>query len=288
MSDLATPCLVIGARGMLGHDLCSTLKQVGVRTVEMDIPEVDICNLSLVRSIFEKLKPETVVNTAALTDVDGCETQVETAFRVNAVGPENLAIVARESGSYLLHISTDYIFDGSKGEPYKENDSPNPLGIYGKSKLEGEVRLQKVLLDNYCIVRTQWLYGTNGKNFVDTIIGAAKRNKVLKIVDDQFGAPTYTVDLATAIVKLWQLRAAGVFHVTNSGITTWSDFASRILNLVGLSDITIENIKTTQLGRPAPRPLYSVLDNSKFENLTGIKMPHWEDAVEKYLCGRTV
>ena len=288
MNDFAVPCLVIGARGMLGHDLCSALKDAGAKIVEMDIPEIDICNLSSVRAIFQKVRPRSVINVAAFTDVDGCETQTEAAFSVNAIGPENLAIVARGSGSYLVHISTDYVFDGSKKEPYKEDDPANPLGIYGKSKWEGEVRLRKTLLDNYCIIRTQWLYGANGKNFVDTIIRAAKRNKILKIVNDQLGSPTYTVDLAMAIVRLCQMQATGVFHVTNKGTTTWSDFAAKILEFVGLTNVKIENITTNQLGRAAPRPLYSVLDNTKFENLTSMKMPLWENAVEKYLSGRTV
>ncbi|MCL5125492.1 MAG: dTDP-4-dehydrorhamnose reductase [Deltaproteobacteria bacterium] len=288
MNDFAVPCLVIGARGMLGHDLCLALKDAGAKIVEMDIPEIDICNLSSVRAIFQKVRPRSVINVAAFTDVDGCETQTEAAFSVNAIGPENLAIVARGSGSYLVHISTDYVFDGSKKEPYKEDDPANPLGIYGKSKWEGEVRLRKTLLDNYCIIRTQWLYGANGKNFVDTIIRAAKRNKILKIVNDQLGSPTYTVDLAMAIVRLCQMQATGVFHVTNKGTTTWSDFAAKILEFVGLTNVKIENITTNQLGRAAPRPLYSVLDNTKFENLTSMKMPLWENAVEKYLSGRTV
>ncbi|MGC8604662.1 MAG: dTDP-4-dehydrorhamnose reductase [Desulfomonilaceae bacterium] len=288
MNDSLPPCLVIGARGMLGHDLCAALNALGTNITGIDLPEIDISILSSVKSIFEKVKPKLVINVAALTDVDGCETQKEAAFKVNANGPENLAIVGKDMGLFLVHISTDYVFDGSNNRPYKEDDLPNPLGVYGKSKLEGEVRLTKVLSQNYCIIRTQWLYGKNGRNFVDTIIGAGQKNKTLNIVKDQYGSPTYTKDLSTAIIKLCAMKATGVFHVTNSGFTTWSNFASKIFALVGINDVEIQDIDTQRLGRPAPRPLYSVLDNSKFERFTGMKLPHWENAIQKYLLGRKV
>ncbi|MGP8284219.1 MAG: dTDP-4-dehydrorhamnose reductase [Desulfomonilaceae bacterium] len=287
MKDFLAPCIVVGARGMLGRDLCASLREIETHIVEMDIPEMDISSLSSVMDVMGKVKPKLVINVAALTDVDGCESQQEQAFKVNATGPENLAVAVNELGSFLVHISTDYVFDGSKNMPYREDDPPNPLGIYGKSKLEGELSIKRVLSTNYCIIRTQWLYGANGKNFVDTIIKAGGKNKTLKIVNDQFGSPTYTVDLSAAIIKLCLMRANGVFHVTNSGYTTWSGFASKIFKLVGLDDVDIQDIDTRRLGRPAPRPLYSVLDNSRFVRLTGIKLPQWEDAVGKYLSGRT-
>ncbi len=288
MEDFLGPCIVVGARGMLGQDLCAALREAGTQTVEMDIPEMDITSLSSVVGVLGKIKPKLVINVAALTDVDGCESQQEQAFRVNATGPENLAMAASNLGSFLVHISTDYVFDGSKNRPYTEDDLPNPLGTYGKSKLEGELGIKRVLTTNYCIIRTQWLYGANGKNFVDTIIGAGKTNKALEIVNDQFGSPTYTVDLSAGIIKLCSIGANGIFHVTNSGYTTWSGFASKIFKLAGLDDVEIQNIDTRRLGRPAPRPLYSVLDNSRFTRLTGMKLPNWEDALGKYLSGRTV
>ncbi len=288
MEDFLGPCIVVGARGMLGQDLCAALREAGTQTVEMDIPEMDITSLSSVVGVLGKIKPKLVINVAALTDVDGCESQQEQAFRVNATGPENLAMATSNLGSFLVHISTDYVFDGSKNRPYTEDDLPNPLGTYGKSKLEGELGIKRVLTTNYCIIRTQWLYGANGKNFVDTIIGAGKTNKALEIVNDQFGSPTYTVDLSAGIIKLCSIGANGIFHVTNSGYTTWSGFASQIFKLAGLDDVEIQNIDTRRLGRPAPRPLYSVLDNSRFTRLTGMKLPNWEDALGKYLSGRTV
>ncbi len=288
MKDFLLPCVVTGAQGMLGHDLCAALTLAGTHVVKMDVPEIDISSLSSVLEVLGKVKPKLVINVAALTDVDGCETQEDLAFKVNATGPENLAIAAKRLGSFLVHISTDYVFDGNQTSPYKEDDPPNPLGIYGKSKFEGEVKLKTVLHDDYCIIRTQWLYGANGKNFVDTIIGAGQRNKTLRIVNDQFGSPTYTVDLSAAIIKLCEIKATGVFHVTNYGYTTWSDFALKILRLKGLDDVKIEDINTRDLGRPAPRPLYSVLDTSKFEGLTGIKLRPWEDALEEYLTRRTL
>ena len=286
MLDFLVPCLVTGARGMLGHDLCAALNQAGVGYVATDLGDIDVGSLDSVRHVFNDVKPGMVINLAAMTDVDGCESSRDEAFRVNATGPENLALASKDFGSYFVHISTDYVFDGSKNEPYLEDDAPNPLGIYGKSKLEGETRLKGVLERNYLIVRTQWLYGSNGKNFVDTIVGAAKRNNKLKIVNDQWGAPTYTVDLADSILKLCQLKPSGIFHVTNSETTTWCNFASRILNFAGIDGVEIEEISTDQLARPAPRPLYSVLDTSKFERFTGLKMRPWDAAVRQYISTR--
>lgn len=286
MGQFSLPCVVIGAKGMLGKDLCATLRQSEIEIVEMDIDEVDISNMSSVLETFEMIKPRTVINLAAITDVDGCESMEDLAFSVNAIGPENLAKASREFGSFLVHISTDYVFDGSKGKPYTESDLPNPIGVYGKSKFEGETRILNTLQHNYLIIRTQWLYGPHGKNFVDTIVNAGRQNPKLKIVNDQHGSPTYSVDLAKAIIELGRLKLTGIFHVTNSGNTTWSNFASKILRTVGMTDVIIENISTEELGRPAPRPLYSVLDNSKFERLTGMKLRNWECAVEEYLSSK--
>ncbi|MCX5872585.1 MAG: dTDP-4-dehydrorhamnose reductase [Deltaproteobacteria bacterium] len=288
MTDFPVPCLVTGASGMLGRDLCRALTQAGIHIIEMDVEEIDISSLSSVLEVFNTVKPKVVINVAAITDVDGCESTEDLAFSVNAVGPENLAKAAADSGSFLVHISTDYVFDGTKTEPYQEDDPTNPIGVYGKSKLEGEIRLQKTLPKNHCIIRTQWLYGAHGKNFVDTIIRAGAGSKTLRIVNDQRGAPTYTVDLSEAIIKLCQLKATGVFNVTNCGSTTWSDFAAKILKLSGLNEVQIQEISTQELGRPAPRPLYSVLDNSKFERLMGTRLRRWEDALDEYLSKRNI
>jgi dTDP-4-dehydrorhamnose reductase len=286
MDEFAVPCLVIGAKGMLGRDLCSAMKLAEIQIIEMDVDEIDISSKPSVLEAFHRTKPSMVINLAAVTDVDGCESKQDLAFNVNAVGAENLAIASREFGSFLIHMSTDYVFDGSSDKPYREDDSPNPLGVYGKTKFEGERRIRESLHQNYCIVRTQWLYGEHGKNFVDTIIRAGKQNKKLRIVNDQYGAPTYTVDLAEAIIELGRLGLSGIFHVTNSGNTTWSGFASRILGMAGLTDVEIEEINTEELGRPAPRPLYSVLDNSRFERSTGMKLRCWENALQEYLSKR--
>ncbi|MFH0960634.1 MAG: dTDP-4-dehydrorhamnose reductase [Pseudomonadota bacterium] len=286
MDEFPVPCLVIGANGMLGRDLCSAMRLAQIQIVEMDVNEIDISNKPSVSDVFRKAKPLTVINLAAVTDVDGCESRQDLALSVNGVGAENLAMASREFGSFLIHISTDYVFDGSSDKPYLEGDSPHPLGVYGKTKLEGEIRIRNSLPENHLIVRTQWLYGQHGKNFVDTIIRAAKQNNKLRIVNDQHGAPTYTVDLAEAIIELGRRRFSGIFHVTNSGSTTWSGFASKILGIAGVTDVEIEEINTEELGRPAPRPLYSVLDTSKFETLTGMKLRSWEDALQEYLSRR--
>ena len=225
---------------------------------------------------------------AALTDVDGCESVPDKAFSVNAHGPAHLATVCAELGCALVHISTDYVFDGLKRTAYREEDPINPLGVYGKSKAQGEKSVREILPDNHCIVRTEWLYGLNGKNFVATILDLAQKRDVLTVVDDQRGSPTYTLDLAAALLQLSQRGGRGTFHVTNSGETTWYAFARRIVERSGITSVRVEPMSTAQLGRPAPRPQNSVMDNTLFASLTGGFLRHWEEALDDYLRGRGI
>jgi dTDP-4-dehydrorhamnose reductase len=286
MAKLQEPCLVAGSKGMLGTDLVRLLQGRGTQTVALDVDEMDIRVADSVMDAFDKHHPGLVINVAAYTDVDGCESRPEEAFSINAQGPKNLAKASLDAGSFLVHLSTDYVFDGNKGAPYVEEDPINPLGVYGRSKAEGERHVRELLPERHCIVRTQWLFGLHGKNFVEAILTQAQQKDVLRVVCDQRGSPTYAPDLATALIELCDLRPRGTLHVTNSGEATWHEFARKILELAGLGRVRVEPMTTEELSRPAPRPAYSVMDNSRFIGLTGSGLRSWEDALEAYLNER--
>jgi len=272
--------LVIGANGMLGHDLMETLEG-DVRG--LDLPELDITDLASVRKALLTLKPETIINAAAYTDVDGCESNVEQAMAVNGEGVGLLALTAREIGAKLVQVSTDYVFDGGKGAPYVEDDAIGPLSIYGESKLAGE--LNAAMAPQHLIVRTQWLYGIHGKNFVETMLRLSGERNELSVVDDQIGSPTFTRDLALAIKALLQKGCCGTYHAANSGFCSWNEFAKAIFEAAGLK-ITVNTMTTEQLNRPARRPLYSTLDCSKLERDTGFSFRPWREALGEYLQSR--
>lgn len=278
--------LIVGARGMLGRDLVDLLRKQGRRTVALARGDLDITDAAAVREAFCAHAPDVAINAAAFTNVDGCESETEAAYRVNALGPSNLAQAAQECGSFLVHVSTDYVFDGSKGAPYTETDALHPLGVYGKSKAEGEAMVASHLPGRHCIVRSQWLFGLHGKNFVEAILQAALTRNPLRVVNDQWGSPTCTIDLAKGILSLCDLRATGIVHVTNAGVTTWYDFAVRILRHAGMEHVEVQPISTSELGRPAPRPAYSVLDNARFRELAAVELRHWESALDEYLSLR--
>lgn len=269
--------LVIGANGMLGHDLMATLEG-DVRG--LDLPEIDITSFESVRRVLLTLKPEVIINAAAYTDVDGCETNVETAMAVNGEGVGLLALAAREIGAKLVQISTDYVFNGGKGSPYLEDDGQEPLSVYGESKLVGE--LNAAMAPDYLIIRTQWLYGLHGKNFVETMLRLAQEKNELAVVDDQIGSPTFTKDLAQAIKALLNKGCSGIYHAANSGYCSWNEFARAIFEEEGL-EITVNGMTTKELNRPAKRPLYSTLDCSKLAADTGCQPRHWREALQDYL-----
>ena len=269
--------LVVGAKGMLGQDLMRVLPG-DVRGV--DIEEIDITSPESVRRVLLTLKPRVVVNCAAYTDVDGCETNVDLAMRVNGEGVGNLAAATREIGALLVQVSTDYVFDGTRGAPYGEDDSVNPLSIYGKSKLLGEEKAREN--PDHLIVRTQWLYGHGGKNFVETMLRLAGERNEIAVVDDQIGSPTWTVDLSLAISQLLDAGCRGTYHVANQGTCSWFQFAEAIFAEAGVT-ITVHPQTTAELGRPAPRPLYSVLDCGKLTNDAGLELEEWREALKTYL-----
>ncbi|MDY7031683.1 MAG: dTDP-4-dehydrorhamnose reductase [Thermodesulfobacteriota bacterium] len=273
--------LVLGADGMLSRDVIKTLK-LKYEVCGRDCGDFDITEENTTRQRILEIDPDIVINTAAFTDVDGCEVEVEKAFMVNAQGAKNVALACKEGKIKLVHISTDYVFDGTKFSPYLEDDPPHPLSVYGKSKLEGE-QYVKEIGEDFCIIRTAWLYGRRGKNFVHTILRLAKTEKELTIVDDQIGPPTCTYDLACAIDTLLVHNPEGVYHITNGGACSWYEFAVEILKLAHMNTVKVKPVGSDVYVRPAKRPAYSVLDCSKFEKETGLFLRPWKDALKEFL-----
>jgi dTDP-4-dehydrorhamnose reductase len=272
--------LIVGANGMLGHDLMAVLEG-DVRG--LDLPDLDITSLESVRRTLLTLKPAIIINAAAYTDVDGCESDLDQALAVNGEGVGFLALTAREIGAKLVQISTDYVFNGGKGSPYLEDDPVGPLSVYGESKLAGE--LNAAMAPEYLIVRTQWLYGLHGKNFVETMLRLAGEKSELAVVDDQIGSPTFTRDLALAIKALLAKGCTGIYHAANSGFCSWNEFAKAIFAAEGLA-VTVNSMTTKELNRPARRPLYSTLDCGKLTADTGMAMRPWQEALGEYLVLR--
>jgi len=274
---------------MLGRDLIKVLyptfhadKRSNWEILDWDVDEIDIREEKRTVSKIESFRPEIIINVAAYTDVDGCELNEEKAFAVNAEGMKHVALGALRCGAKVVYLSTDYIFDGSKKEPYLENDPSNPLNVYGRSKWKGEQYVQELLQDAL-IVRTEWLYGRYGNNFVTSILRQAREKKILTIVNDQIGSPTYTVDLSEAISVLLQCDARGVFHVANSDLCTWYTFGQAILKLSGMERVKVIPISSKELGRPAIRPAYSVFNCQKLKQVTGMTLRPWSEALRDFL-----
>ena len=272
--------LIVGAQGMLGSDLMETINHTR-QVLGVDIEECDITDQKETRNTLLRMKPSWVINAAAYTQVDQCETNSEQAFKVNAEAVSNLALACKEINTKLLHVSTDYVFDGKTKNPYREEDPVNPLSVYGDSKCRGEATVQD-LLDDFIIVRTGGLYGKRGVNFVNTIVKMAQERDELRVVNDQWMSPTCTVDLSKAIGTLVQLSSQGIFHIVNSGFCTWYEFACKIVAITD-SPCRVVPISSDELDRPAPRPAFAVLDCSKYTEVTGMELKPWEEALTEYL-----
>jgi dTDP-4-dehydrorhamnose reductase len=274
--------LITGYKGMLGSDLIKVLKIENQHELILtDVDELDITNFEDVISFLRKEKPELIINVAAYTDVDGCETQRDLAYDVNAVGPKNLAMASKDIGAKLLHISTDYVFSGNNSNPYNENAETGPNSYYGETKLQAENFIQENMND-YFIIRTAWLYGINGKNFVKTMLELARNHDKITVVNDQHGSPTFTKDLALAICELIKTDKYGIYHVTNSGTSTWYEFAKDIFKIANI-DIKVKPVTTEEYPTPAKRPKYSVLSNKKWKN-SGLKpLRNYKDALNEYM-----
>jgi dTDP-4-dehydrorhamnose reductase len=273
--------LITGVNGQLGHELYDMLD--GKETVTgIDIEDVDITDAQKVHEYINDFQPDVVIHPAAYTNVDACESNVDLAYKVNSVGAQNIASACLNTGTKMVYVSTDFVFDGQKEEPYIEFDTPNPLSIYGKSKLAGEM-LASHILNRLFIVRTAWLYGLNGNNFVKSILRQTKEKDTLTVVNDQWGTPTYTKDLAEVICRLIYTDGYGIYHATNNGQCTWYDFAKKILEYAGMEHVNVLPITTDELDRPAKRPKYSVLRNFMLELTIGDTMRPWEDALKEYI-----
>ena len=273
--------LLLGHKGMLGTDLLTQMR-LHHEIVGMDKEEIDITSADDCAKAIEETAPQIVINAAGYTNVDGCETAKEECFAVNAEALKNIAVACHRKNIRIIHFSTDYVFNGTGSAPYKEDDDCDPINTYGASKLAGERYLQ-TLAQNYIIIRTAWLYGVNGKNFVRTILEKAKTTPRLTVVDDQLGSPTHTKDLAAAVDILIEKKAQGIFHATNRGSCSWYQFAVKILQEAGIDDVEVSPIKSDQLARQAKRPAYSVLSMQKFIQTTGKAMQPWQLGLQDYL-----
>ena len=275
--------LVAGGRGMLGADLTKALKHDHAfsTVVAADLPELDIADEPALAAFLDKRAFDVIFNCAAYTDVDACETHRDLAFAVNAAGAGNLAAAAARTGARLVHVSTDFVFSGAKGAPYLEDDPPDPLSAYGKSKLRGE-RLVAERGRDWAVARTAWLYGRNGKNFVDTVLHLAKTRAEVKGVTNLVGSPTWTRDLAAALVALAKARASGVFHTVNSGTCSRCEQVEFILACAGIAT-PVTPVDASAFPRPATIPAASALSTEKLRREIGCTMRPWQQALRDYV-----
>lgn len=280
--------VIAGACGQLGRALNQVLKErtdltvinTGTREPTAYCPIIlDITNPVAVMNFIQEIKPEVIINCAAHTGVDLCESEQERAYRINALGPKNLAAAAAALDAKLFHISTDYVFDGEGNTPYTEDSPKNPQTVYGTTKLAGE-EFVKSICENYCIIRTAWLYG-EGKNFVKTMLSLAEKNSEIKVVNDQYGSPTSAMELARAIIYLLDNNGSGIYHGICEGTATWYDFAVEIFRLADRK-VTVKPISTEEYPTPARRPKYSVLENNRLKE-AGFVMKSWKDALREYI-----
>ena len=274
-------CLITGAGGLLGSALSTVMDRRGMECKALTKSDLDVTDGSATERCISAENPHIVFHCAAFTNVDMAEFERNTSIAVNAGGASNVAEACKAVGSRMVYFSTDYIFDGTKRTPYSPNDEPGPLSAYGESKLAGEHIAAASGVD-LLLVRTSWLYGSVGKNFVREIIRRAREGRALRLVDDQTGSPTWAEHVAELTLDLVNHCASGTYHVTNSGEATWYDLGREALSICGLPN-EIEPISTEDWGAPAPRPRYSVLDSSKVEALLSRKMTPWREALKKFL-----
>ncbi len=277
--------VVLGAGGQLGRELMEILAASPHEATGHGHESLDITASAPVAMALDAARADAVVNCAAWTRVDAAEAEPESAWRANAVGPRVLAEACRERGILLCHLSTDYVFDGTATRPIPEDATPNPRSAYGRSKLAGEEAVRAVL-PHHQIVRTAWLYGQGGPNFVLTMLRLAKEHGRLRVVDDQWGSPTWTGHLAPALIRLLERGVPGTYHLTNSGSTTWHGFATAVVAEAGL-EVAVEPIATSDYPTPAPRPAYSVLENHAWSELGEASLPPWRAGLQAYLSSRS-
>ncbi len=273
--------LITGCNGQLGRALNFLLKGKDIEIINTDVDSLDICNESQVLELVKNEMPDTIINCAAHTSVDKCETDQENAYQINAVGPENLAKAAKEINAQIVQVSTDYVFDGNTDKPYTEADSPCPQSVYGSTKLAGE-KAVAACTDKHYIVRTAWLYG-DGNNFVKTMLRLAKERDTITVVNDQFGSPTSALELGRMLLHIVDAREYGIYHATCEGVTNWYEFAKTIFSLahteVNLVPVTTEEYTAAV----AKRPAFSVLENHRLNSQGTYRMKNWQDALVEYM-----
>lgn len=286
--------LITGAKGQLGQSIREELESFpGLLPVYTDIDELDLCNPEAIAAFFEAGQPDFAINCAAYTAVDKAESDSDLARKINRDAPENLAVACRTNGTRLIHISTDYVFDGENAHPYREDNPVNPQSVYGQTKLEGE---QAILNSGAeaIIIRTAWLYSAHGNNFVKTMIRLGKERETLNVVADQVGTPTNANDLARAILTIIQSSVQepgafvpGIYHYSNEGVASWFDFTKAIFEYLPEITCTVSPIGTEKYPTPAKRPAYSVLDKSKIRSIFGIAIPYWRESLKRCIIKLT-
>jgi dTDP-4-dehydrorhamnose reductase len=274
--------LVIGAAGMLGTDLLAAARAAGHETTGLDLPEIDITDPDGTRAIVAGHEPDAVINCAAYTNVDGAEADEETATRINGPGAGNVAAAATAAGAHVVQVSTDYVFDGEATEPWREDAPTGPRTAYGRSKLAGERAVAHAAPGSHAIVRTAWLFGPHGKNFVDTMLRLGGERDEVNVVDDQRGCPTYAGHLAAALVEIAERRLNGILHTAGGGECTWYDLATAAFERTG-TECTVNRVSTAELGFAAPRPAYSVLASTRDD---APRLPPWQEGLDAHLAAR--
>lgn len=277
--------LVTGAAGQLGQSIQAIAKNYTEITFFFATSaEIDITNKENITDFFLKGKPDYCINAAAYTAVDKAESEPEKAYSINVTGAQYLAEVCKDFDTVLLHISTDFVFDGNKSIPYTEEDQPNPTGVYGQTKLEGEQVIQQIA-EKYYIIRTSWVYSEFGNNFMKTMLRLASERDTLNVVNDQIGTPTYAVDLAKALLQIITSAKEnyGIYNFSNEGVCSWFDFAKKIFEVNHLT-IELNPIPTSAYPTPAKRPKYSVLDKSKIKSIFGVSISKWDEKLGENVC----
>lgn len=273
--------IVTGCNGQLGREINRFYNgRDDIDFINTDVDELDITNIEAVMKLAKEIKPYAIVNCAAYTAVDACETNRDLAFKVNVLGPRNLSIAASETGAKIVHISTDYVFDGTKNTPYYEFDELCPKSVYGVTKAQAE-EMVKQFANRYFILRTAWLYG-DGKNFVKTMLRLSETNDIVKVVGDQFGTPTSAAELVKGIDSLLFTDNYGLFHATCEGSCNWAEFAEEIFKLAG-KNTKVQKITTQEYNAPANRPAHSILENYMFKMTNGYIFADWKDAIREYI-----
>lgn len=273
--------LVTGVKGQLGYDVVNELQIRGIEAVGVDIDEMDITDAASVNKVIREAAPDAVIHCAAYTAVDAAEENVEVCRKVNADGPRNIAGVCKELDIKMVQISTDYVFDGKGERPWEPDDACGPQSVYGQTKYEGEMAVKEIL-DKYFIVRIAWVFGINGKNFVKIMLNLSKDHDTVRVVNDQFGSPTYTYDLAKLLVDMVQTEKYGTYHATNEGICSWYEFACAIFEEAGVK-VNVIPVTSEEYGAKANRPANSRMSKEKLTEMGFERLPEWRDALKRYV-----